>query len=102
MFAEHAYTQNVCGTIKVDIEFKSNNRLNYLNVTIIREPENPFGYRWFRKPMVSDRFMKANSFLPKQVVDSTVMEYINTALDLSDEKHRDEVIQEVTYNLHSL
>jgi len=67
-------------------ELENNNRINFLNVAVIRDGGNNIITDWFRKPTFSGRYINYYSNHPLQYKLNTIMNLVDQAILLSDER----------------
>jgi len=71
--------------LKFTYELEKNNKLNFLNTSVIRENGNIIT-NWFRKPTFSGRYINFYSNHPTQYKVNTVTNLVDQAILLSDER----------------
>ena len=69
-------------------EMEKNNQINFLDITIIREPDNYITTNWFTKPTWIGRYINWNSNTPSQYKSNVVNNMLNRVLTFSNIKFR--------------
>lgn len=72
--------------IQFTMEKENNNRLPYLDVTIIRQG-NLLKLDWYQKPTASGRLINFYSKHPKRVIINTATNFIRRVLNISDKEY---------------
>lgn len=78
--------------IKFEIEKEDNNRINYLDFTIINEGLTP-KTKWYQKHVASGQFLNYHSHHPKTVIWNTAVAYVVTMLLNSHTDFVNEIIE---------
>lgn len=69
--------------IQFTFEVESNNSINFLDVTIIREPNFNLILDWYRKPTSCGRYISYFYYLPKQYKIAGIINLVDGVLKLS-------------------
>jgi len=68
-------------------EYEKDNKLDFLDITVIRDDSNKFLYKWFKKPIASNRLINFYSNHPHHMKLNTAKNLINRALNLTSLKY---------------
>lgn len=74
---------NCCTDIQFTFEKETDFKINFLNVTLIREG-NKIITNWYRKPYSSYRYLNYYSSHKRSIILNTAIQFIKTTLELSD------------------
>lgn len=77
--------------IKFTLETEVNNCLNYLDVTIVRNQNNCLSFKWYKKEVSSNRILNYYSNHPIHVKNNTIKNFINRALNLTDNIYHSDI-----------
>jgi len=72
--------------LKFTYEAESNNMLNFLNTSVIRQDDGTIITNWYRKPTFSGRYINFYSNHPYQYKLNTITNLVDHAILLSDER----------------
>lgn len=79
------YLNSLHQTIQFTMEKEENYRINFLDMTLIRE-RNKIVYDWYKKKMASDRILNWLSAHPQKMKLNNGISFANRVLSLSNEK----------------
>jgi len=82
--------------IKFTLEMETNNTLNYLDVSLIRNGNNKIDFKWFKKEISSNRILNYYSNHPEYTKINTVKNMINRALNISSPCYHSEIKSKIT------
>lgn len=82
-------------SVKTTLTEEEDNSITFLNIKLIRHPVYVWISKWYRKEFASKRILNGHSMHPKNIIESVAIEYINTALDLTDNILKSEVEAEL-------
>lgn len=70
-------------TVKFTVEIEHNNRIDFLDTTVIRADDGKLKTQWFSKPIASNRILNFYSSHPRYMIENVAKSLIRRALSLT-------------------
>lgn len=99
LFLNHLNAIN--SKIQFTMELETNNSLAFLDVLVIRNPDNTLGHTVYRKPTHTDRYLNGNSHHHPTQLNTVGKSLVQRAQGICDQQHLDSEIRYVKQVLHN-
>lgn len=86
---------NIHSRLKFTLEKETNNSINFLDITLIKNINGSINTNWYRKHIKTDRYLNFNSFTTIKYKKSLITSLVDRAILLSSKKFHNQNINKI-------